>query len=287
METKKIMSIVGMGLGAALLAITSGYYFLFNEEVYDSYRYVGSYTLPMKDAAGDEKKLSALTTLKAKGVEWAHYRLVEAIVAHDYPVIKLFLDSGMVLRSKGLIAEELIINPENWVALIEQLGMANKKDLSALFPVPKHLTALDATFKAIEMEYAKPHAKLFAEKYQKFRPIHEKWFNEMQAEMERMRTMCDGGTRCLALNLPIVRIEAEKSRPVAPVKDFIEWLHPHMGLLSIVTLLNNEETKRYLLKTGVTERLNKLEMSDHGMVTFRINSKGSVSYPEGIRVRKL
>jgi hypothetical protein len=286
MEIKKLMSIVGMAVGAALLAMTSGYYFLFNEEVYDSYRYEGSYTLPMQAAAGDATRLNALKALKAKDIEWAHYRLVEAVTAHDYELIKLFLDGGMTLKNKAVIAEELMLQPTKWRTLIEYLGLANKKDLSALFPVPKHLTDLDAAFKKVEVEYAKPHTKLFAAKYQRFKPSYEKWYSEMQTEMESMRGMCDAVTRCLAVNLPVIRLQFEKRRPVAPTKDFIEWLHPQMGLLSIATLMENEEAIRYLSDIGVTTRLNEMEMSDSGVVVFKVSADGEVRYPEGIKVRK-
>jgi hypothetical protein len=287
MDQKSIFAIIGYALGAFSLALFTTYYFLYNTEVYENRRFLDSFNVPIAEAKDQPKKLAALQALQKTGLEWAHYQFVEAIQQQDEEVVGLYVDAGMTLRNRGLIIGQMIESPNQWIALIERLGWANTQSLSGFFEVPRHLDALDPHFKEVQVRYAIPHDIAFKNHYLKFKTVHDKWLNEKNMEIAGVGEMCDGNTRCVAVNVPVIHTEYEKKRPVAPKKDFILWQNPSLGLMTAAILLENEEIIRYLEQKSVTSRSNKMVMSDRMVVVFEVSEDKEISYPEGITVKKL
>jgi hypothetical protein len=282
----KLISVILYGFVGAALALVTTYFFIYNDEVYENTRFVESFKHPMLAAKDDPKKLQAMQSLKSKGLEWATYQLHDAIKDNEYDIAKLYIDAGMKLVDKGLIVGQMIENPGGWFELLKILGVDNKQDLSGLFHVPRYLSALDEYFKLVERRYEAPHTMAFKNHYIEYRKIEQLWIDEKDAEIAKVDEMCDGNTRCIAVNVPAIQIEYDKKRPVPPKKDLIIWQKPYVSLMSAALLLGHQDIIDYLEQKGVTSRLNKIEMSDLGMVVFEVSKKGVISYPEGITVNK-
>ncbi|PCI67088.1 MAG: hypothetical protein COB26_10365 [Piscirickettsiaceae bacterium] len=283
---KKIIPIIGYGLAGAVFALVSAYFFLYNPEVYENRRFIDSFKRPIAEAKGEPKKLQALQTLQKKGVEWAHYQLVGSIKNHDYAMAKLYIDAGMRLRDKDLVIGQMIENPKHWFELIRLLRVDTKEGLSGLFHVPRYLTAFDERFDLVETRYAIPHTVAFKDHYLLFITLQNKWIQEKNKELASVDEMCEGNTRCVAVNVPAIQIEYDKKKPIAPEKDLILWQNPYLSLMSAAILLGDRDIINYLESKGVTSRLNKVEMSDLAIVVFEVSRQGEISYPEGITVNK-
>lgn len=283
---KKIIPLIVYGLVGALLALVTTYFFIYNSEVYENSRFIDSFKRPIAEAKGDPEKLKSLQALQKKGVEWAHYQLVDSIKNHDYATAKLYIDAGMELRDKDLIIGQMIENPPHWFELIRLLRIDTKAGLSGLFHVPRYLTVLDTHFELIQRRYAVPHAVAFKDHYLLFTKVQDKWIQEKAKEIAGVDAMCEGNTRCIAVNVPAIQIEYDKKKPIAPEKDLILWQNPYLSLMSAAVLLGNQDIIRYLNSKGVTSLRNKMEMSDLAMVVFDVSLQGEISYPEGITVNK-
>jgi len=278
---------MGFGLAGALLAVLTTYYFIYNPEVYENSRFIESFSQPLEAAKDDEKKTAALLTLQKKGLEWAHYQFVDAIQSQDIEVIGLYVDAGMVLKDRSAIVGQMMENPARWVALVERLGWDNQKSLSGLFDVPRHLDDMDSYFKIVELRYAIPHDVTFKDHYLRYKVVEDKWINAKQLEIEGVHKMCDGDTRCNAVNIPVIHIEYEKSKPIAPEKDLILWQEPQLTLMSAAILLDNQPAIDYLEQKNVVDRVNRMVMSDRIIVVFEVAEDKTISYPEGVTVKKL
>ncbi|PHS72792.1 MAG: hypothetical protein COB22_04225 [Cycloclasticus sp.] len=283
---KKILPIIGFGLVGAFVALASTYFFIYNPEVYENSRFVESFKRPVLEAKDNPQRLKALQTLQKKGLEWAHYQLVASVKGHDYEVAKLYIDAGMELRDGGLIIGQMIENPSQWFELVKLLRVDNKDSLSGLFKVPRYLTELDKHFKQVEKRYTVPHTVAFKNTFVAFRKILQKWIDEKNAELANVNEMCEGNTRCIAVNVPAIQIEYDKKKPIAPLKDLIIWQQPSLSLMSTAILLGNQDIVAYLEQKAVTSRLNKMEMSDLAVVVFEVSEDGAISYPKGITVNK-
>ena len=282
----KITSLILYGFVGVFVALVTVYFFIYNPEVYENKRFVESFKQPMLEAKDNPKRLQAMQALKSKGLEWATYQLHDAIKDNEYDIAKLYIDAGMKLVDKDLIVGQMIENPVGWFELLKILGLDNKKDLSGLFRVPRYLSKLDDYFKLIERRYAVPHTMAFKNHYIEYRKIEQVWIDEKDAEIANVGKMCDGNTRCIAVNVPAIQIEYDKKRPVPPKKDLIIWQKSYLSLMSAAVLLGHQNIIDYLEEKGVTSRLNKIEMSDLAMVVFEVSKDGVISYPEGITVNK-
>ncbi|MEO1889845.1 MAG: hypothetical protein ABGX33_08000 [Cycloclasticus sp.] len=287
MDKKSIIAVVGYGLSGALFAVFTAYYFLYNSEVYVNERFVESFNQPIIAAQDNPKQLAALKALQAKGFEWAQYQFVGAIQEQNTEIVGLYVDAGMALKNRSVIIGQMIENPSNWTALIKRLGWDNQQRLSGLFEVPRHLDALDPYFKKTQARYAIPHDVAFKDFYLEFKVIHDKWLDEKNVEIAGVHDMCDGKTRCIAVNVPVIHTEYEKKRPIAPKKDFILWQEPHLSLMSAAIFLGNQDAIRFLNAQGVTSRLNKMVMSDRIVVVFEVAEDTTISYPVGVTVKNL
>lgn len=285
MDIKKIISIIGYAIAGLLVSTASIYYFIYNPEVYDNRRFVESFNVPIEAAQDNPKQLSALKTIQVKGLEWAHYQLVDAIKDGDQELAGLYIDAGMVLKNKAAIMERLIEAPDRWIALIERIGWNNEADLSGLFYVSHHVTTLDSFFEIVHEDYAEPHDMAFKNHYLKFKIILDKWLHEKNLELANVDVMCEGNRRCKIMNVPGIHIEYEKKKPVAPLKDLIIWQDPNLTLMSVAILLKNQSVIDYLASKGVTSRINNMVMSDRMVVVFEIQPNGDITYPEGITVK--
>lgn len=287
METKKTMSLLSYGAVGALVAILSTYYFIYNPEVYDNSRFIESFKQPLAAAKREPKKLKALQSLQSKGYEWAHYQLVDAIQRQNMDVVDLYLEAGMPLRDKGVIIDQMLENPSQWIALVKRLGWDSQEKLSGLFEVPRHLDGLDPYFKKVEVRYAISHDIAFKNHYLKFQVINNAWVAEKSGEIANVNAMCDGDTRCITVNVLAIETEYQKKRPVAPEKDLILWQDPELTLMSAAILLGNQDFITFLEGKGVTERVNNMVMSDRMVVVFEVADDKTISYPEGIQVKAL
>jgi hypothetical protein len=287
MDKKSIISVIGYGLAGTLFALFTTYFFLYNPEVYENRRFIESFNQPIAEAKDNPQKLAALHALQKTGLEWAQYQFVDAIRHQNNEIIDLYVNAGMTLRKRSVIVGQMIEHPDQWVALIKRLGWDNKESLSGLFEVPHHLDALNPYFKKVEARYAIPHDFAFKDHYLEFKIIHDKWVDEKNVELKKVDNMCDGDTRCIALNVPVIHIEYEKKKPVAPKKDFILWQEPNLSLMSTAILLGKDEIIRFLESKQVTDRVNKMVMSDRVVVVFDVAKDKVISYPEGVTVKKL
>ena len=287
MKSEKFISPTSFGIIALTLSLLSGYYFLYNPEVYENRRFLDSFNQPIAAAQNEPKKLAALIALQKKGLEWAHYQFVASIQSQDAEVVGLYADAGMVLKNQSVIIEQLIEHPDNWIALIERIGWDDTERLSVLFPVPRYLSALDDAFKKIQKRYAVPHDIAFKDHYLKFKKTHDQWLHEKNMELANVDAMCEGDTRCKIKNVPGIHIEYEKKKPIAPTKDLIVWQDPMLTLMSAAILLKKQKIIKYLSQKGVTSRISKMTMSDRIVVTFEVSQEGVILYPEGITVKKL
>jgi len=275
------------GVVALSLALATGYFFLYNTEVYESSRFKDSFDGPIVEAQHEPKKVAALKALQSKGLEWAHYQLVNAISDQNAEVIDLYIDAGMVLKSRPVIIEQLIENPENWVALIERLGWGSMEKLSGTFLVPRHINTLNDEFKKIEGRYAVPHDVVFKNHYVEFKKTYDTWNMDKNELIKEVHAMCGGNIGCQTKSARGIMAEYEKTKPLAPVKDLILWQDANVTLISAATLLKQTEIVSYLTGKGVVSRINKLVMSDRMEVIFEVSPEGGVSYPEGITVKQL
>ncbi|ORU93703.1 MAG: hypothetical protein A6F72_07425 [Cycloclasticus sp. symbiont of Poecilosclerida sp. N] len=288
MDTKGIFSIVGYGLAGMMVALLTTYYFIYNPEVYENRRFLDSFNQPIAAAKDEPKKLAALQTLQERGLEWAHYQLIDAIEGQDKELIGLYIDAGMTLRNRSVIIGQMIVSPSNeWIAFIEHLGWDNAQSLSGLFEVPRHLNKLDPHFKKIQLRYAISHDVEFKNHYLEFDKTEAAWFARKNQEIQGVELMCDGDTRCIAVNVYAIQSEYEKSRPVAPTKDHLLWQSPSLSLMTAAILLGNAEIIHYLEQKGVTSRLNKMVMSDRMVVVFEVGADKAISYPKGVTVKNL
>ncbi|ORU92284.1 MAG: hypothetical protein A6F70_02485 [Cycloclasticus sp. symbiont of Bathymodiolus heckerae] len=287
MKQKDYLNPLNFGALALFLASATAYFFLYNTEVYDNSRFIGSFNQPIAEAQQEPKKLAALKALQGKGLEWAHYQFVDAIQDQDAEVVGLYVDAGMVLKDRSAIMTRLIEAPESWITLVERLGWDNETRLSGLFPVPRHLDALDDPFNEIKERYIVPHDMAFKNHYLEFKKIHDKWQHEKELELANVEVMCEQNTRCKIKNTPGILVEYEKKKPIAPTKDLILWLHPNITLMSAAILLKRPGVVDYLEQKGVTSRANEMVMSDQVVVIFEVSPTGDISYPEGITVKNL
>lgn len=287
MKAEKFISPVSFGFIALILSLLSGYYFLYNPEVYEDRRFLDSFNQPIAAAQNEPKKLAALIALQKKGLEWAHYQFVESIQGQDTEVVGLYADAGMVLKNQSVIIERLIEDPDSWIALVERIGWDSTASLSVLFPVPRYLNTLDDTFKKIQKNYVVPHDIAFKDHYLRFKKTHDRWLHEKNLELANVDVMCEGDTRCKIKNVPGIHIEYEKKKPLAPTKDLIVWQDPLLSLMSAAILLKRQDIIKYLRQKDVTSRISKITMSDRIVVTFEVSQDGVISYPAGITVKKL
>jgi len=233
------------------------------------------------------KKLAALKALQSKGLEWAHYQLVNAIKAKNTEVIDLYIDAGMRLKSRPVIMEQLIESPASWVALVERLGWDSAEALSGTFPVPRHLNTLNEDFKKVENRYAVPHDVAFKNHYLGFQKTYDKWNLDKNTLIKEVQAMCGGNVGCRTKSARGILAEYEKSKPLAPKKDLILWQDANVTLVSAATLLGEASIVDYLNEKGAASRINQIIMSDRMEVIFEVSPERKISYPKGITVKNL
>jgi len=278
---------LSLGSAALFLALVTAYFFLYNTEVYDNSRFRNSFDRPIVEAQNEPRKLAALKALQSKGLEWAHYQLVNAINDRNEEIIDLYIEGGMVLNSRSTIMESLIENPESWIALVEKLGWGNAEKLSGKFLVPRHLNKLNGEFKKIEDKYAVPHDVVFKNHYVEFKKTYDTWNVDKNALIVKVQAMCGGNVGCQTKSARGIMAEYEKTKPLAPVKDLILWQDANLTLISVASLLKEKKIVDYLTGKGVISRINKMVMSDRIEVVFKVSPEGDVSYPNGITVKEL
>jgi len=268
-----LLIIAGILAGVGLI---SGVFY--DSEKFEGNRYENSYA-EFNGKALSKKQQQAISLLKSKNIEWAHFRFIEAIKNDEMPQVKAFIDAGMPLNSETIFLE-IALSPSNHKR--EMLTLLNEHyqlNLNALYKLPNFVSEFDSQLVGISSPYIQQQKAEFRHAMNAYKKSFLKWEQALETKKEAMLVVCDNDA-CRNGRINDVRRLFARSEPKEPKEDYIAKERVLVSLLTVFAWQKDQPLIQFMQQQGVELIPNKLFLTDGKLIYFTVDVKGNSTLVE-------
>jgi len=262
-------------LGGVLAGVGLIYGLFYDSEKFEGNRYENSYA-EFTQSSLTEKQKSALTFLQSKGVEWAHFRFVEAIKNDDVASVTAFIDAGMPLNSNSILLEIALGPSANKKAMLSLLNKHYHIDLNALYRLPNYVSVFDQQLTAISAPYKQQKEEEYRTAMIKYKKNFFEWKRGLEKQENQLLSQCDNDA-CRGGRINDARLMFADSKPLEPTLDYISRERVNVSLLTIFAWQKDEPLITFMLEQGAELIPNKVFLTDAKLLYFMVDVQGSGS----------
>ncbi|PCI22511.1 MAG: hypothetical protein COB62_01320 [Piscirickettsiaceae bacterium] len=259
-------------LGGVLASTGLIYGIFYDSEKFDGNRYQHSYQ-QFSQALLTDKQKQAITLLQSKGVEWAHFRFIEAIKNDDTALVMAFIDAGMPLNSNSILLEIALGSSKNKKAMLVLLNRHYQLDFNALYRLPGYVSVFDRQLANISTAYIQQQKIKFRELMITYKKSHGAWEEKLANKKQQMLSVCKNDA-CRGGRINDVRRMFEASKPIEPVANYITKERAYVSLFTIAAWQKDSSLIKFIQQQGGELIANKLFLTDAKLIYFTIDKEG-------------
>ncbi|MBL4744212.1 MAG: hypothetical protein JKX87_06205 [Cycloclasticus sp.] len=244
----------------------------YDSEKFEGNRYEDSYA-QFRHATLTEKQKTAITLLKKEGIEWAHFRFIEAIKDNKPVKVQAFIDAGMPLNSDSILLEIALSSSINKVAMLALLVNHYDLDLGALYTLPKFVNQFDGQITEVSKPYTQHKKETYRQAMLAYKVAYEAWEQTLDAKKKEMLIACDNDA-CRGGRINDARLMLADSEPKEPKQDYITKDRVYISLLTVFAWQKDTELIEFMQQQVVTPIPNKLFLTDSKLIYFTVNARG-------------
>jgi len=250
----------------------------YDSEKLEGNRFENSYAQFDGVALTSKQKL-AITSLQSEGVEWAHFKLVEAIKNNNVERVRAFINAGMELNSNSILLEVALSPSANKKAMLALLIKHYKLDLSALYRLPNYVTTFDKQFGSISAVYIEEKKEEYRVAMMAYKRSFVKWEQQLEAQKKRMLSGCTNDA-CRSGRINDASLLFADSKPVEPKLDYISKERVHVSLFTIFAWQKDQPLILFMQQQGAELIPNKVFLTDAKLIYFTVDANGVISVDE-------
>ena len=219
------------------------------------------------------KQQRAIDTLKASGIEWAHFRFIEAIKANDMVRVHAFIDAGMALRSTSILLEIALSDSNNKKDMLSLLNQHYQLDLNGLYELPKYVSDFDEQLTKVSAPYLLEKQQ----KHEQAMRVYGREFSTWQQQKEqKKRQWLHDCTHDACRNGRVNEVEQlfASSEPKRPILNYVTKERVYLSLLTLFVWQNDQPLVTFIRQYATELIANKLFLTDAKLIYFTVDSKG-------------
>lgn len=244
----------------------------YTTEKYKGNRYENSYAV-FNDAALTGKQKQAIETLKSKGVEWAHFRFIEAIKSDDMVMVNAFIDAGMLLNSNRVLLEVALGSSANKKEMLSLLKESYQVSFNDLYHLPNYVSEFDEQLGAISAPYRHEKEEEHRLAMNAYKVAMLKWATSLEAQKKKMLSACTNDA-CRSGRINDVRRMYRETKPKEPTLNYLTNERVYLSLLTMFTWKKDLDLIAFMQQEGAELIPNKLFLTDAKLIYFTVNSFG-------------
>jgi RNase P protein component len=259
-------------LGSVLGGVGLIYGLFHDSEKLEGNRYENSYA-GLESKTLTAKQLEAITLLKAKGIEWAHFRFIEALKNGDAIVAQAFAHAGMPLNSDTILLEIALSKVTDKKDMLALLREAYQVDFNALYKLPNYVSDFDDELASIAAPYIQQKEKAYRLAMAEYKKSFFRWEQELEAKKLQMLAVCTNDV-CRNGQKKDVRHLFAESEPKEPTMDYIVKERVNVSLLTLFAWQKDHDLQHYISEKGAELIVNKLFLTDGKLLYFTVDKMG-------------
>ena len=264
-----------LAIGGVLAGLVLIYGVFYDSEKFEGNRYKNSYAV-FSDVTLTEKQKTAISTLQINGVEWAHFRFIEAIKANDLAVVRAFMDAGMPLNSNTVLLEIALGTSAEKKTMLALLRQRYELDLNALYRLPNYVSAFDEQLTAISEPYIQLKQEQHRLAMMEYKARFIEWEKALEEKKQKMLSACTNDA-CRSGRINDVRRLYANSQPQEPVLDYISRERVNVSLQTIFAWQKDQLLIAFIAEQSRELIPNKLFLTDAKLIYFTVDVNGNSS----------
>jgi hypothetical protein len=265
-------------LGGVLGGVGLIYGLFFDSEKFEGNRYENSYA-QFDEAALTSKQKQAITSLQSQGIEWAHFRFIEAIKNDNKEQVQAFIDAGMPLNSNSILLEIALSPSTNKESMLTLLNKHYQLNLNALYRLPSYVTLFDKQFVSISGPYIREKEEEYRAAMMEYKRRFVKWEQQLETRKKQMLADCTNDA-CRSGRINDASLHYADSKPVEPILDYISNERVNVSLLTIFAWQKDQTLISFIQQQGEELIPNKLFLTDAKLIYFTVDANGDSSVVE-------
>lgn len=261
--------LVGVGLVFGLF---------YDSEKFEGNRYENSYA-EFNGKVLNKKQQQAVSLLKSKNIEWAHFRFIEAIKNDEVTQVKAFIDAGMPLNSESILLEIALSSSNHKREMLSLLNEHYQLNLNELYKLPSFVDEFDSQLAGISAPYFRQQKIEFRNAMNAYKKNHLIWEQALVAKKETMLDACDNEA-CRNGRINDARGLFARSEPKEPKADYIAKDRVFVSLLTVFAWQGDQSLIQFIRQHSAELMPNKLFLTDGKLLYFTVDVKGKSSLVE-------
>lgn len=266
-----------LAFGGILFGLGLIYGLFYDSEKFEGNRYKNSYEV-FSNATLTEKQKTAITALQEKGIEWAHFRFIEAIKVNDLDLVTAFIDAGMPLNSNTILLEIALstsaeADKKLMLALLQQ---HYQLDLNALYRLPNYVSAFDKQLAAIFAPYAQLKKEQYRLATMAYKKAFVEWEKKLEEKKQQVLKVCTNDA-CRSGRINDVRRMFADFQPQEPQLNYISIERVNVSLHTLFAWQKDLSLMSFIIAQERELIPNKLFLTDGKLIYFTVDVNGNSS----------